>query len=445
MLSTDLLLPVNGPLESVGPSTRTGICGLRYHPTMEIYKVGGAVRDSLLNLDAREQDWVVVGARPEELLRLGYKQVGKDFPVFLHPRTGEEYALARTERKVGPGYHGFCFDTSTEVTLEEDLGRRDLTINAMARAGQGSLIDPYGGRRDLEQRTLRHVSEAFAEDPLRILRVARFAARFKRLGFTVAPPTMDLMNRLVDTGEAGTLKPERVWQETEKALGEPDPEIYFRVLRECGALKVVFPEIDALFGVPQPARWHPEIDTGVHTLMALRVGAKLSTGVAVRFAVLTHDLGKATTPTHILPGHRGHEARSVQIIEDFCGRFPVPRRLRELATAVARHHGTVHRAAELRAATVYKVIEAVDALRRPKRFEKFLAACEADARGRLGLEDRAYPQAEILRTALSAALAVRSEHIAGHPQGLELGRRLREQRIRAIRETLDRRGGERPS
>ena len=415
---------------------------------MEIYEVGGAVRDSLLDLAVRERDWVVVGARPEELLRLGYKQVGKDFPVFLHPRSGEQYALARTERKVGPGYHGFCFDTSTTVTLEEDLGRRDLTINAMARDARGSLIDPYGGRKDLEARSLRHVSEAFAEDPLRILRVARFAARFKEMEFTVAPQTLRLMKRLVETGEAGELKPDRVWQETEKALGGPDPDVYFRVLRECGALEVVFPEIDALFGVPQPARWHPEIDTGVHTLMALQAGAKLSASAAVRFAVLTHDLGKAATPKDRLPRHWGHEEQSVRLLEDFCRRLPVPRRYRELASAVARYHGDVHRAAELRAATVYKLIEAVDALRRPQRFEDFLLACEADARGRLGLEARPYPQADTLRAALAAARAVRSEDVTGRPhgraiEGRALGIRLREQRIQTIRDALRRRQADR--
>lgn len=411
---------------------------------MEIYQVGGAVRDSLLclpDLPESERDWVVVGARPEDLLRLGYKQVGKDFPVFLHPDTGEEYALARTERKVGPGYHGFAFDTSSTVTLKEDLARRDLTINAMARDANGTVIDPYGGREDLERRRLRHVSEAFAEDPLRILRVARFAARFARLDFSVARQTMALMKRLVQTGEAAALKPERVWRETEKALAEPDPDVYFQTLRECGALKVVFPEVDALFGVPQPAKWHPEIDTGVHTLMALRMSATLAAGVGARFAVLTHDLGKATTPAHVLPSHRGHEKRSVRLIEALCARLPVPRRFRELAMAVARHHGTAHRAAELRPATVYKLLEAVDAQRRPRRFEDFLVACEADARGRKGLEARSYPQAEILRSALAAARSVRSDDAAGKATGRALGMRLRQLRIQAIRDALTRRGG----
>lgn len=406
---------------------------------MEIYEVGGAVRDALLDLQVRERDWVVVGARPEDLLRRGFKQVGKDFPVFIHPDTGEEYALARTERKVGPGYHGFAFDTSGTVTLEEDLARRDLTINAMARDGSGAVIDPFGGQKDLEQRRLRHVSEAFAEDPLRILRVARFAARFTRLGFSVAQPTMALMKRLVESGEAAALRPERVWQETEKALAEPDPDVYFKVLRECGALKVVFPEIDALYGVPQPAKWHPEIDTGVHTMMALRTSAALSDSVAVRFAVLTHDLGKATTPGWMLPAHRGHGERSVGLLEEFCGRLPVPRRFRELAVAVARHHGTVHRAAELRPATIYKLIEAVDGLRRPQRFDEFLLACEADARGRQGLEERPYPQAGILREALAAARSVSTEDAGGRVSGPALGQRLRQLRIQAIRDAVRRR------
>ena len=406
---------------------------------MEIFEVGGAVRDSLLSLPVRERDWVVVGARPKDLLRLGYKQVGKDFPVFLHPKTGEEYALARTERKVGPGYHGFDFDTSAAVTLVDDLARRDLTINAMARDEHGTLIDPYGGLNDLKARTLRHVSDAFAEDPLRILRVARFAARFTELGFSIAAPTMELMKRLVATGEAAALKAERVWQETERALAESEPDVYFRILHDCGALKVVFPEIAALFGVPQPARWHPEIDTGVHTMMALRISARLSDNVAVRFAVLTHDLGKATTPKHTLPSHRGHEERSVRLLNELCERLPVPRRFRELAEAVARHHGSVHRAAQLRPATIYKLIEAVDGLRRPQRFEDFLLACEADARGRLGLEERPYPQAGILRSALAAAREVRSDDATAGIRGRALGMRLRQLRIQAIRDGLSRR------
>ena len=403
---------------------------------MKVFEVGGAVRDKLLECPVRERDWVVVGSSGEELLRAGYKPVGKDFPVFLHPETGEEYALARTERKVGPGYHGFDFNTSAEVTLEEDLLRRDLTINAMALDSDGTLIDPHGGLRDLKDRLLRHVSDAFGEDPLRILRVARFAARFQEFDFKVAPQTMELMHGMVTSGEANELKPDRVWQETGKALAERNPEVYFEVLRGCGALKVVFPEIDALFGVPQPAKWHPEIDTGVHTLMALQIAARLTESVAVRFAVLTHDLGKAETPKEILPKHRGHEERSVKILASFCSRLPVPRRYRELAVSVARHHGSVHRTHELRPSTVGRLIEAVDAVRRPERFEEFLLACEADARGRAGLENQPYPQANSLRAALNAARNVQIEDLQGTAKGAELGEQLRERRIQAIREVL---------
>ncbi len=403
---------------------------------MKVFEVGGAVRDKLLECPVRERDWVVVGSSGEELLRAGYKPVGKDFPVFLHPETGEEYALARTERKVGPGYHGFDFNTSAEVTLEEDLLRRDLTINAMALDSDGTLIDPHGGLRDLKDRLLRHVSDAFGEDPLRILRVARFAARFQEFDFKVAPQTMELMHGMVTSGEANELKPDRVWQETGKALAERNPEVYFEVLRGCGALKVVFPEIDALFGVPQPAKWHPEIDTGVHTLMALQIAAGLTESVAVRFAVLTHDLGKAETPKEILPKHRGHEERSVKILASFCSRLPVPRRYRELAVAVARHHGSVHRTHELRPSTVGRLIEAVDAVRRPERFEEFLLACEADARGRAGLENQPYPQANSLRAALNAARNVQIEDLQGTAKGAELGEQLKERRIQAIREVL---------
>ncbi|HEY5622383.1 MAG TPA: multifunctional CCA addition/repair protein, partial [Gammaproteobacteria bacterium] len=303
---------------------------------MEVYIVGGAVRDELLNLPVRERDWVVVGSSADELLRLGYRQVGKDFPVFLHPESGEEYALARTEKSTGPGYHGFSFDTSASVTIEQDLGRRDLTINSIARTASGEFVDPFGGRADLENRILRHTSEAFCEDPLRVLRVARFAARFEPLGFRVDRETSALMNTMVDNGELDALRPERVWQETEKALAEQRPDIFFETLRDSGALAVVFPEIDALFGVPQPPRWHPEIDTGTHTLMSLRLAAGLSTDLGIRFAALVHDLGKAGTPADQLPNHKGHEQRSVELVGKFCERLPVPKRCKELAIAVAR-------------------------------------------------------------------------------------------------------------
>lgn len=401
---------------------------------MEIYEVGGAVRDALLGRPVRERDWLVVGATPADMIALGFKPVGKDFPVFLHPETGEEYALARTERKIGPGYAGFTFDTSPSITVEQDLERRDLTVNAMARDREGRLIDPWGGRRDLEARKLRHVSEAFREDPVRVLRAARFAADFHELGFSVAEETLRLMQEMVESGEVDALRPERVWRETARALATSRPDVFISVLRECGALARVFPEIDALFGVPQPPRWHPEVDTGVHLLMALRVAAGLSKDPTVRFAVLTHDLGKGTTPKEILPHHHGHEERSVELLEALCERLPVPRAYRDLARPVARYHGLVHRAAELRPATVMGLIEGADGLRRPERFEAFLLACEADARGRKGLEDRPYPQADKLRAALAAVQAV---DVGGlRAQGLEgaaLGEALRSARIDAIR------------
>src|SRR5688572_24768063 len=354
---------------------------------MKIYEVGGAVRDALLGLPVEERDWVVVGATPDDLTAQGFKRVGKDFPVFLHPKTGEEYALARTERKTGRGYTGFAFDTAATVTLEQDLERRDLTINAIARSSDGEIIDPWSGRADLAARVLRHVSPAFREDPLRVLRVARFAARFAPLGFTVAPPTLALMKEIVAAGEMEALTVERVWQETVKGLRTERPDVYFEVLRSCGALARLFPEVDALFGVPQPERWHPEIDTGVHLLMALRVAAELSKSETVRFAVLTHDLGKGTTPSAILPAHHGHEGRSVELLEALCARLPVPNKFRELAVLVARHHGVVHKAAELRPQTVLKLITETDGIRQPDRFDELLLACEADARGRKGLRD----------------------------------------------------------
>ncbi|MFO7286058.1 MAG: multifunctional CCA addition/repair protein [Gammaproteobacteria bacterium] len=401
---------------------------------MEIYEVGGAVRDALLGRPIRERDWLVVGAEPAELLALGFKPVGKDFPVFLHPETGEEYALARTERKVAPGYTGFTFDTSPTITVEQDLARRDFTINAMARDREGRLIDPWGGLRDLEARKLRHVSDAFREDPVRVLRAARFAADLAELGFTVADETLALMREMVDAGEVDALRPERVWKETARALATSRPDVFISVLRECGALAKVFPEIDALFGVPQPERWHPEIDTGVHILMVLRMAAKLSDDPVVRFAALTHDLGKGTTPKEMLPRHIGHEMRSVELLQRMSERLPVPRAYKELAERVARYHGLVHRARELKPATVLKLIDAVDGLRRPDRFEQFLLACEADARGRKGFEDQPYEPGERLRAALAAARAVDVAPLKA--QGLEgaaLGEALRRARIEAIR------------
>ncbi|HHH35829.1 MAG TPA: multifunctional CCA addition/repair protein [Gammaproteobacteria bacterium] len=408
---------------------------------MQVYRVGGAVRDRLLGLPVEDRDWVVVGATPEEMRARGFREVGRDFPVFLHPETGEEYALARTERKVAPGYHGFTFHAAPDVTLEEDLRRRDLTINAMAETPDGRLIDPYGGYRDLQGRTLRHVSPAFAEDPLRILRVARFAARLAPLGFHVAEETQALMRRMVEAGEVDALVPERVWKETERALGEAMPEVFIRTLRACGALARLFPEIDRLFGVPQPPQHHPEIDTGIHTLMALDQACRLTTDTRVRFAVLVHDVGKGLTPREEWPRHRGHEARGVMLIEDLCRRLRIPRAYRELACLVCRYHTHSHRAAELRPATLLKTLEAIDALRRPPRLEPFLQACEADARGRQGLEDRPYPQARILRRALTAALSVSPRTLVDQGlQGAALGEALRLRRLEAIARALSRAG-----
>lgn len=400
---------------------------------MQVYLVGGAVRDRLLGRAVKERDWVVVGATPAELERQGFIPVGRDFPVFLHPHTKEEHALARLERKVGPGYRGFTTEFSPSVTLEDDLRRRDLTINAMAEDAAGNIIDPYDGRRDLDARRLRHVSAAFSEDPVRILRVARFAARYASLGFQVADETLTLMRRMVDDGEANALVAERVWTETEKALAEPNPEVFISVLRACGALKVIYPEIDALFGVPQPEKWHPEIDTGIHQLMALRAAVKLGGGVAARFAVLMHDLGKGTTPADLLPSHHGHEGAGVALVEQLCARLRVPNQLRELAVITARYHTHVHRALELRAATVLKTLESCDALRRPERFADFLLACEADARGRTGFEAREYPQRVFFAQAQErvAAVTLTAEERAGMT-GLQIGEELRRRRTAAI-------------
>ena len=405
---------------------------------MEVYLVGGAVRDRLLGRPVHERDWVVVGARPEDLERDGFVSVGREFPVFLHPRTHEEYALARLERKVAPGYRGFTTQFSPEVTLEEDLKRRDLTINAMAESSSGEIIDPYGGRQDLEARLLRHVSDAFVEDPVRILRVARFAARYAELGFCVADDTRELMTRMTASGEVDALVSERVWQETERALGEPRPDVYFETLRSCGALRVIFPEVDVLFGVPQPAKWHPEIDTGVHVMLALRYSASVGAPTSVRYAALTHDLGKALTPKEKLPSHHGHEEAGVALVEALSERLKVPNGFRELAVLTARHHALVHRAAELRPATLLTLLENTDAFRRPERFAELLLACECDARGRTGLETRPYPQVAYLQAARNAAAEVTlTEEERSGLQGRAIGEKIREKRLAAVTRVKD--------
>ncbi len=397
---------------------------------MKVYQVGGAVRDRLLGRPIADRDWVVVGAAPEDLVRLGFRPVGKDFPVFLHPESREEYALARSERKVAPGYQGFVFDTGPSVTLEDDLRRRDVTINAMAVDADGQIIDPYGGRADLERRLLRHVSPAFAEDPVRILRVARFAAR---LGFGIAAETRVLMRRMVAAGEVEALVAERVWAELDKALGEPEPRRFFETLRDCGALARLFPEIERLFGVPQPPQHHPEIDTGVHTLLVLDQAVRLSSDPRIRFAALVHDLGKGLTPPEVLPRHTGHEQRSVTLIEALAARYRIPNDYRDLALVVARYHGHCHRALELRPATIEHTLRALDALRRPERLDAFLLACEADHRGRTGLEDRPYPQAELLRLCLTAMRGVDPSTLVQQGlTGAALGEALRRQRVQAI-------------
>lgn len=405
---------------------------------MQVYLVGGAVRDRLLGRPVKERDWVVVGARPEELERDGFVPVGREFPVFLHPETHEEYALARLERKVSLGYRGFTTQFSPDVTLEDDLKRRDLTVNAMAETVSGEIIDPYGGRHDLEARLLRHVSQAFVEDPVRILRVARFAARYADLGFRVAEDTLALMKRMTESGEVDALVPERVWQETERALGESRPDVFFETLRGCGALNKIFPEISALYGIPQPPRWHPEIDTGVHVMLVIRYAASVGAPTTVRFAALVHDLGKALSPPEQWPSHRGHEEAGVPLIEDLCDRLRIPNAYRELAVLTARHHASVHRAQELRVSTLLKLLETVDAFRRVERFREFLTACESDARGRTGLEKEPYPQRDYLLRAREAAAAVTlSDEERQSLQGPFLGERLREKRLAAITAVKD--------
>ena len=401
---------------------------------MQTYLVGGAVRDKLLGRAAGDRDYVVVGALPEDLLARGYRPVGRDFPVFLHPETGEEYALARTERKSGRGYHGFVFQADANVTLEQDLARRDLTINAIAEDAQGVLTDPFGGVRDIAVRVLRHVSPAFAEDPVRVLRTARFAARFAPLGFTVAPETMTLMQQMVRDGEIDHLVPERVWAETRKALGEAQPSAFLRVLRECGALAVLFPEVDALYGVPQRAEFHPEIESGVHLELVLDQSAQLAPGDdLVAFCALTHDLGKALTPAHELPRHIGHEQHGVKPLRALAARLKVPTEHAALAELVCREHLNAHRAFELKPATVLKLLTAVDALRRPARLDKFLAACMADKRGRTGHALDAYPQADYLRACRDAAAAIDAAgFVAAGLTGPAIGQAMAAARIDAI-------------
>jgi len=399
-----------------------------------IFLVGGAVRDAMLGRAHGDRDYVVVGATPADMLADGYKPVGKDFPVFLHPDTGEEYALARTERKTGPGYHGFSFHAAPDVTLEDDLARRDLTINAMARDEAGALVDPYGGEKDLRAKVLRHVSPAFAEDPVRILRVARFYARYAPLGFCIAEETLALMRNMVEQGEAAHLVPERVWAETRRALSEPRPSAFLSALRACDALAVLFPEIDALYGVPQSPQHHPEVDSGVHLELVLDEAARLAPGDdLVGFCALTHDLGKALTPEGELPRHIGHEHRGLAPLRSLCARLKVPAEHAELAALTCRHHLEAHRALELKPATLLKLLEAFDAFRRPARLDPFLVACTADKRGRLQHENDAYPQADFLRAARDAARAVTAQAFVEQGlQGPAIGEAMRRGRIAAI-------------
>lgn len=400
---------------------------------MKTYLVGGAVRDEVLGYPHKEKDWVVVGATPQDMLASGFQQVGKDFPVFLHPDTKEEYALARTERKTSPGYRGFEVHASTDVTLEQDLIRRDLTINALAKDEAGTIIDPYNGMQDLNDRVLRHISPAFSEDPVRILRVARFAARYQHLGFSVASETLQLMKQMVDDGEVDALVPERVWQEMQKALGERSPERFIEVLRDCGALERILPELDRLFGVPQPEDHHPEIDTGIHTLMVLQQACRLSDDTEVRFAALMHDLGKGTTPESEWPHHIEHEARGAKIVVEVCKRLRIPNEYRDLAECTARYHLHYHRALELKASTVVKTLERLDAFRKPQRFEKFLLASEADARGRPGHEDMKFQQGDFFRKAYEEACKVDVSSLV--EQGYSnraLAEKIREERVRLV-------------
>ncbi|MFD0928369.1 multifunctional CCA addition/repair protein [Methylophilus glucosoxydans] len=402
---------------------------------MQIYQVGGAVRDSLLGLPVKDLDYVVVGASPEQMLAAGYRAVGKDFPVFLHPQTQQEYALARTERKTAKGYKGFSVHADPDVTLEEDLARRDFTMNAIAETAEGQLIDPFGGQADIEKRILRHVTAAFSEDPVRILRAARFLARFT--DFTVAPETMVLMREMVAAGEVDALVPERVWQEIAKGLMESQPSRMFEMLRACGALKIIFPELDRLWGVPQTATYHPEVDTGIHIMMVIDYAATQAFSLPVRFAALTHDLGKGTTPAEVLPRHIGHELRSVDLIRDVVARLKVPNDCKDLSLVVAKYHGKLHAARQMKASTLLHFLEELDAFRQRSRFEDFLKACECDSRGRLGLERCPLEDAEHLSRALQAALTVDAGAIAKQCQSpVQIKQAVAEARTQAIQQAM---------
>lgn len=401
---------------------------------MQSYLVGGCVRDKLLGLPVKDRDWVVVGASPEEMLSQGFRPVGKDFPVFLHPKTQEEYALARTERKNGRGYHGFSFHAAPDVTLEQDLARRDLTINAIAEDNDGNLIDPFNGQSDIKNRILRHVSPAFVEDPVRVLRIARFAARF---GFSIAEETQQLIRQMVDNGELEFLVPERVWQELSKALLTEQPSLFFTSLREVGALQTLFPDVDRLFGVPQNPKWHPEVDTGIHVMMVVDQAARLSEDLSVRFAALCHDLGKGLTPADILPGHKGHEATSVNLTREMCRRLRVPKDTTELALKVAEFHTDVHLLFELDAERVLTVLEGVDSFRRPERFQQYLLAGEADFRGRPGYENSPMPEGAAFQACYDAAAAVTAkEFVEAGLSGQAIGEAIRSKRLKVIDKTL---------
>lgn len=404
----------------------------------KVYLVGGAVRDKLLNIEHQERDWVVVGATADDLVAQGFNQVGKDFPVFLHPKTREEYALARQERKVASGYHGFEFSCEPSVTIEEDLLRRDLTINAIAEdEATGELVDPYGGVQDVQNKILRHVSSAFVEDPVRVLRVARFLARFYSLGFKVASETVQLMQDMVQNGEVNVLVQERIFKELEKALQEKNPEQFFLCLRECGALQIIFPEIDNLFGVPQTAKWHPEVDTGIHTMLVLQAIVKLSSDPRIRFAALVHDLGKALTPPDILPAHHGHEERSYKLVKELCERIKAPKAYASLALKAARFHGIFHKIDEMRATTIVKTLRELDAFRNPQEFENFILVCIADSRGRTGHENNQYPQADKWRAALAAAQSVKAQQLVDEGfSGMKLANKLHQLQAEAVERVL---------